>query len=296
MIKALFIILIVIVIIAVCIAAVSAAAKIRFRKEAKELAAGLLNGASTNGVGKIREEDLSALPRPVRTWLENAHIVGKERIITVRLKQKGRMRIKPGGAWMPALAEQYFRADEPGFIWLATVKMNSFLHLSGLDRYLDGRGKMKISLLSLFPVVNSAGYEIDVSTLLRYLAEMPWFPTAALNPYISWEAIDASSARAAMSYKGIEASGIFFFNEQGDPVRFTAKRYRETGGKYVLSDWGGVNTAFKEFNGVRIPCRSEIVWKEETEDFDWYKLEITNVDYNLPVVYFFCPDKLIIVF
>ncbi|WP_100488500.1 DUF6920 family protein [Sporolactobacillus pectinivorans] len=59
----------------------------------------------------------------------------------------------------------------------------------------------------------------------------------------------------------------------------------EIDGKYVLSDWGGVNTAFREFNGMRIPCKSEIVWKEETEDFDWFRLEITDIDYNLPVVY-----------
>ncbi|WP_282432070.1 DUF6920 family protein [Thermincola ferriacetica] len=43
------------------------------------------------------------------------------------MKQQGLMRIKEDGLWMQAQAEQYFTADEPGFIWKARVNMNPFL-------------------------------------------------------------------------------------------------------------------------------------------------------------------------
>ncbi|WP_420835622.1 DUF6544 family protein [Paenibacillus sabinae] len=42
-----------------------------------------------------------------------------------------------------------------------------------------------------------------------------------------------------------------------------------------LCDWGGVNKEFKAFNGIRIPSRSDIVWKEKTGDFTWFQCEIS---------------------
>ncbi|MCL6570859.1 MAG: hypothetical protein K6T88_04145 [Bacillus sp. (in: Bacteria)] len=144
---------------------------------------------------------------------------------------------------------------------------------------------MSIKLLSLFPVVNATGLEIDQGTLLRYLAEMLWFPTAALNPYIIWESIDENSAKVTMSYQGVTAPGVFTFNEKGDIVRFMAKRYKEVVGKYVLSDWGGIYKEIKEFNEIRIPSKSEVIWVDEKEEFNWFQCEITDLEYNKHNVY-----------
>ncbi|BCG57402.1 hypothetical protein PUR_08270 [Paenibacillus sp. URB8-2] len=261
------------------------AGRLRFNQNAKKQARQLLGASPNKSTEIIRQGDLAVLPLPVQRWLENSQIVGKEKITSVRLKQTGRMRTKEGGRWMPAKAVQYFRADEPGFVWQADVQMALLLHLSGLDHYREGKGKMSIKLLSLFPVVDAQGPEMDISTLLRYLAEMPWFPTAALNSYITWEPIDENSARATMTCQGVGASGVFTVNEKGDLTSFTAKRYKEVDGQYILSDWGGVNREFKEFNGIRIPSRSDIIWKEKTGDFTWFQCEITEIEYNKPELF-----------
>ena len=70
----------------------------------------------------------------------------------------------------------------------------SVLPIAGRDRYADGHGHMLIKLASLLTVADGAGPEIDQGTLLRYLGEIVWFPSAALRDYISWEAIDERSA------------------------------------------------------------------------------------------------------
>ncbi len=163
--------------------------------------------------------------------------------------------------------------------------MAPLVYLSGRDKYTDGHGNMLIKLYSLLPIVASTGKELDQGTLLRYMAEMHWFPSAALNDYLTWEAIDANSARATMSYKGVTASGVFTFSEQGDLLNFIAKRYREDKGKYVLEDWGGVAKEFKEFHGVRIGSRVDVIWHYQTGDFNWYQCEITDLEYNTPQLY-----------
>jgi len=233
----------------------------------------------------VRKTDLEGLPQSVRNWLEYSQVIGKERIRTVYLKQKGLMRTTEGGKWMPAEAEQYFRVDKPGFIWTAKIKIAPAIYLAGRDKYYEGKGHMLIKLLSLIPIADSRGEEIDQGTLLRYMAEMPWFPTAALSNYIKWEEVDSNRARATMSYGGVTASGVYEFNEKGELVSFTANRYREVNGRYVLQNWGGLTREYREFNSIKIPNKTDVVWKPETGDFTWYKLEITEIEYNKPSLY-----------
>lgn len=277
--------LLIVVIFILLIITAAIIANFLFNRKAEKEAAQLLNSHAETKHEIVRKEDLAGLPAPVQKWLEYAKIVGKEKIATVRLKQKGYMRTTEDGKWMPVEAEQYFRVEEPGFIWKANVKMSPLLSLTGLDQYYDGKGRMSIKLLSFIPVVDAKGPEMDESTMLRYLAEMPWFPTAALSSYIKWEPIDAKSAKAIMSYKGVTASTLFTFNEQGDIVNSIAKRYKETNGKFVKEDWGGENKGYREFNGIRIPSKSDIIWYNKTGNFNWFQVEITEIEYNIPVAY-----------
>jgi len=234
--KTVLIILSILVIIIFLITTASLVANILFNQKATKEVIELFNSSLNNKKEIISKEDLAGLTLSVQKWLENSGVIGKERIRTVRLKQRGLMRIKEGGPWMPAEAEQYFTVDQPGFIWKAKVKMAPLLYFAERDKYEEGKGHMLIKLLSLVPVVDSRGKEIDQGTLLRYLAEIQWFPTAALSNYIKWEEIDSHSARATMSYGGITASGVFKFNEMGELISFNAKRYREVNGKYELAD------------------------------------------------------------
>jgi len=250
-------------------------------KEVKELFAGI--SGSDDSV--IQRSNLEKLPIPVKKWLEFSNIVGKEKVTSVRLKQKAVMRLKEAQSWMPVEAEQYFTVNEPGFIWKARIKAAPLFHIVGRDKYFEGKGSMLIKALSLIKIADSSGKEINQGTLIRYLAETVWFPSAALNSYITWEEIDASSARATIDYRGITVSGVFNFNNIGEVTSFVAKRYMENNGKYSLETWLVTMRNYKELDGIKIPTEGKVVWKLETGDFTWFKFEITEIEYNLPVVY-----------
>lgn len=233
----------------------------------------------------IQKTDLEGLPRSVQKWLEYSQVIGKEKIRTVRSKQKAVMRMKEGQPWMPVEAEQYFTIDQPGFIWKARIKAAPLLHIVGKDKYYEGKGNMLIKVLSFITVADAKGKEIDQGTLLRYLAETVWFPTAVLSSYITWEEIDFNSAKATMSYGGVTASGVFTFNEKGEAINFEAERYMELNGRYSLETWSVLMKHYKEFNGIRIPTKGEVIWKLKSGDFSWYRFEVTDIEYNKPVVY-----------
>lgn len=249
-------------------------------KEVREFFSGVENKGDI-----IQRADLEGLPPVVRKWLEQSQVVGKERIAAVRLKQTVSMRLKEGGPWMPAGVQQYFRVDQPGFIWQVRANMAPLLYFAGRDKYEEGRGHMFIKVLSLVKVADATGKEIDQGSMLRYLAESVWFPSAALTSYIKWEEVDANSARATMTYGGITASGVFTFNQKGEVVNFVAQRYGDFNGQYLMKTWVVNMKGHKDFNGIRIPSAGEVIWRLETGDYNWFQFEIQDIEYNKPAGY-----------
>jgi mRNA-degrading endonuclease RelE of RelBE toxin-antitoxin system len=233
----------------------------------------------------ITEEEIEGLPEPVQRYLKYTQIIGKEKINTVRLKQGGYFRMNEDQKWMPVEAEQYFNVDSIEFIWVAKVDYAPLLSIYAKDEFVDGKGNLVVKLLGIIKVVDAKGYEIDNGEILRFLAESVWFPSAFLNDYIEWEAIDNESAKAIITYQGISASAIFHFNEKGEVTSITAKRYREVDGNFVLEDWEGQIIEYKMFNGVNVPSRVDIIWKLKTGDFCYDRIELTDIEYGNSSVY-----------
>jgi hypothetical protein len=163
--------------------------------------------------------------------------------------------------------------------------MMPLIQITARDKYYGGKGEMDIKLLSLIPIANSSGYKVDQGTLQRYLAEMCWFPSAALSRYIRWDAIDSHSAQATLTYKGVSGSVVFHFNENGDVAACNADRFMGSETDAQIEKWEVRSTAFGVMDGVRIPVKSEVTWKLKEGDFTWLKLEIKEIEYNARNLY-----------
>jgi hypothetical protein len=234
----------------------------------------------------LTEADIAHLPEPVQRWLRYSNAIGREYPETIRLKQEGKIRLGPDQAWMPFTAEQYYTTDPPAFIWKIDTRMMSVLPISGRDRYIHGHGNMTIKVLSLIPVVDATGPEMDQGTLLRYLNETMWFPAGAVSPYIEWEAVDANSAKATMSYGGTTVEATFLIDDEGRMTNMIADRYQDAGeGDFKYLPWKTPINEYGEFDGVRIPVSGEGVWEEDWGDFSYVRLRITEVEYNVPESY-----------
>ncbi|GAB3949615.1 hypothetical protein GCM10028805_26160 [Spirosoma harenae] len=256
----------------------------RFEQQADDEVRELLFQAR-NDKSIITRNMLTDLPEPVQQWLQASGVVGKPRVHTVRLRQHGLMRTNPDGKWMPTDAEQYFNVDTPGFVWKADVQMLPFLPLAGRDKYVGGKGNMLIKALSMIPLVNASDAKTDQGTLLRYLGEMCWFPSAAISPYITWQSIDATRAQATMTYQGVSASAEFTFDEQHRMASFSANRYMGAGRDGKLEKWFIPTRAWKRIDGTTIPVKGDVIWRLPTGDFNYFQWEITDIDYNKPVLY-----------
>ena len=230
----------------------------------------------------ISEKDILHLPEIIQTWLRNSGVIGKEISQSIRLKQIGKMRTKPENKWMPFTATQIFNVEKPAFVWNTQVEAMPFISLYGRDKLYLEQGSMLIKLGALIPVVNDAeNPQINSGAMIRFLAEICWFPSAALNNYIVWETLDKTSAKATLTVNGESVSGIFKFSKEGHIISFEAKRFYGGNTNSKLETWHVKMTSYKTFNNIRIPNKSSVSWKLKEGDFNWLKLEILELERNI---------------
>lgn len=252
-----------------------------FEKKVEKEVKALVERAEMPRTETISEKDISSLPPVVKNWLEFSGVIGKPPITFARLQQIGRMKTKPDGKWMPFGAEQFIDVANPAFVWKTRVKAAPFFYLQGRDKLVDGKGVMQIKVLSLINVVNEGpGKKINESAMQRFLAEICWFPAAALSSYIHWEQIAHNTAKAGMEVQGESVSGIFQFSDAGEMLSFETERYYGGGEEAKKERWLIETLETKDLSGYKIPSKSKVTWKLPEGNFTWLELEITKIDYN----------------
>ena len=229
----------------------------------------------------IDQQMIAELPLPVQQWLKVSGVVGTNTAHTIRLKQLGRMCTKPGGKWMDFSADQYVNTEQASFIWHAKVDMMPLLFLQGVDQFHNGQGDMQIKMLGIKSFAHATGTEtLNQGTLVRYLSEMCWYPSAVLLDNIKWEPSGPSSAKARIEVGGTKATGEFYFDDSGMIRSFEAMRYGEFDGKSSMEKWQINMNHTAVFHGIRIPDQCTVTWKLAAGDFTWLELQVIDIDYN----------------
>lgn len=256
-------------------------AQVIFNKKVSNEITQIIEQSEGFETSKVSMGQFSGLPIPVANWLKTSGIVGKEEVSTVWLSQKTKMKMKPEQkTWNNATAEQYFTIKNPAFVWKVNMSMPPFIKIAGRDKFIDGKGEMQIKMFSTINVVHAKGSQMDEGSLQRFLGEIVWFPSAALSPFISWEAIDSLSAKATMDYKGTIGSGTFYFNKQGDFVKYSALRYKGNQPDAKRYQWVINVKEHAVLNGVKIPIKMTATWKLDKGDWTWLEMEVTDIKYN----------------
>ena len=185
-------------------------------------------------------EQTKDLPDPVQRYFKYSLRENHNYISNARLKHGGKF--NPGQKWFPIQGEEYFTIRNPGFVWFGKIPF-----FSARDMYYDGKGYMKVKLLSVVKIIDARGKELDQGALIRWLGEAPWFPTALLpSEKLKWEPIDNDSAKVIFTDKDLTVDGVFYFNEQGQITDFSAKRYRYKD----MEKWSGIYRDYKEIEGM----------------------------------------------
>lgn len=219
---------------------------------------------------KINVKDLDIFPDLMKKYLIKAKIIGKSKHCNVTFTQKGKIKTSSKKRWLRFTASQYMSSYSFGFIWKATA-----LPMLIRDKYTNGKGEVRVSLLGLKDIVLFSGKKVDQSSLGRYLGELIWFPIGFLDPDISWDMIDPKTVKATIIKNNLILEGLFIFDQSGMISRFKTKRYRDT----QLENFIGEVGEYKEYNGLLIPNTMIAIWDFKNEKEEYFKANI--VDYKL---------------
>jgi hypothetical protein len=261
--------------------AVVAAGRIRFERRVARERDGIARRAADAGPHSVLDR-IEGLPEPVQRYLRYAVPEGHPPVRIARLTQEGVFRTAVGQKWMPMQAEQCFTPNPSAFLWHAKVRSAPLLWIAVRDTYDRKRGNVLVRLLSTIPLADATGPEIDVSSLLRFLAEMVWFPTAFLDDSrIVWEGIDDSHARAAITDGALAGSLVCTFDPEGKMTRCaTDERFMMTGDRVTRERWTGHFHRYEEREGFRIPTEIEAEWNLTGGDFSYGRIRVTGIAYE----------------
>lgn len=249
----------------------------RFRAQYEAEKEALLARARAEPARLVEPAAIAGLPAPVRRYLDRAQVEGEATPRAAIVTQRGVIRGSPGARAMPFESEQAYAFGPGGFLWFADARVVAGLNLLARDAYVDGKGNMLIRLLGAFTLADARGAEIDQGAGLRFWGEAICFPEMALDPRIRWEAVDDLTARMKVEQGGQMLTALVEFDATGLPVAVHAERFRDVGGKAVLTPWSGHSTEWKVFRGRRFPSKWVSVWHLEGGDFTAVEMEVLSV-------------------
>lgn len=221
------------------------------------------------GEERFTEEMVEGLPDPARRFF--LHSMRPGMIIPSKLHWGYSGELKPGKGmpWLSLEAEQIIVKDK-GFVWKARTSKGPFV-LTAADHYLDGAGRMRISLFGLIPIINATGPDLSRSALGRLVIENCSIPGAFLpSRNIRIEGIDKEHFRATVSLNGEIIPITLTVDENGRLKEFTMFRWGDQtdDGSFRYIPYGGTVSEERVFGGYAIPSQLAIGWWYGTERYE----------------------------
>ena len=242
----------------------------QFNKDVKTLFS-----QSKNSVNIFNYSQLQGLPEPVQRYFRHTIKEGQPYISYVRLTHNGQFKTSPKKDWINIKGEQYFTTTKPGFIWRGATSI-----FTARDMYISDKGKLAVSLFSLFKIAGGQGEKYDQGELLRWLAESVWFPTNLLpNQNLKWKPVDDYHAQLIFSYNGLSLSYLVRFNNKDEITQLETKRYM---GEENLETWIGKVSDYREENGMIIPFTIEAIYRLKEGDYSYANFNVKRIEYDVP--------------
>ena len=151
------------------------------------------------------------------------------------------------------------------------------------DMYLEGKGRLAVSLFGLIRIVNEKGPEIDQGELLRWLGESVWFPTNLLpGNKMKWLPVDDSTAKLIFEHKGLSVYYMVTFNDNNEIEKLETERHM---GDEGLKKWVGRVSDYHEVNGMKVPSVIEASWLLDDGKYTYGRFRVQQTHYDIPIAF-----------
>jgi hypothetical protein len=228
--------------------------------------------------------ELVGLPTPVQRYFRAVLKDGQPIIAAATLELAGTFNMSPAREqWKPFTSTQHVVTARPGFLWDARIAMLPGLPVRVIDSYITREGLLRAALLGLFELAHLHGRgEIARGELMRFFAEMPWYPTALLpSQGVRWDAVDHRSAHATFVDGGLALTLLFRFDDAGLIASFRANtRGSLVDKRMVMAPWEGNWSNYQMRDGMRVPLTGEVAWVRPEGRESYFQGTVTSLKYE----------------
>ncbi|MEO5629019.1 MAG: DUF6544 family protein [Thermomonas sp.] len=235
--------------------------------------------------GRYDAREIDGLPAPVQRYFRAVLKDGQPYIAaaTFGLAGKINMSATGGDQWKPFTSTQWAVVHRPGFLWNGRVAMFPGMAANVHDSCIAGTGTLHATLLGLFTVAEvQGGGEMARGELMRYFAEMAWYPTALLpSQGVRWAAVDDRSANATLVDGPISLTLLFRFDDAGLITSVHADaRGSGVGKDMVMLPWECSVSNYQLRDGMMVPTRGEAAWLRPQGRQSYFVGDLTSLDYE----------------
>jgi len=238
--------------------------------------------AKTYNTEILTENDIKHLPEPVQKYLTYVGALGKEKVHNFRVVFDGKMKLAPDKDWLKIKSEQYNFLEPHARLFFIRGNISG-IPMVGLHSYVDKEAYMKIKLLSLIPVGNASGQEMNQSETVTVFNDMCLMaPATLIDDRIQWEIIDELTVKAIFNNNDSKISAELYFNEKGELINFISEdRYMTSSGKsYQKVRWSTPIESYKEINGFKLISQGKAIWHLPDNNYCYIKLKLKKIEYN----------------
>jgi Family of unknown function (DUF6544) len=257
-----------------------------FRSEYERLARSRLE--SPEARGPIDEDDLRPLPDPVARFLRAVGAVGAPRVTNFHATIHGRIRSGADTPWMAFTGEQFNAYGEiPARLFRISASMRG-LPAEVFHSFVGADATMRVRALSMFPIIDARGPEMNRSETVTILNDMCVFaPAALVDADIAWEPIDDRTARAIFTRLGVTVSAELRFDERDLLVDFVSddrSRSSADGSTFTPERWSTPLTWDASPGGWSRCTYGEGRWHPPDGEFAYLEIWLDAVAVNVTTV------------
>ncbi len=234
----------------------------------------------------VSDRDLVDLPAPLASYIRHSGAVGRPRTTSFRASFHGRIRSGPAGDWMPFTGRQvntYGARPQRVFIMDAT---RSGLPVTVLHQYANATATMRAKVLSVAPVVDAAGPEMNRGETVTVFNDLVVLtPGAIPDAPIRWTGIDATRVHGTFTNGAQSVSAELRFDADDNLVDFVSpdrSRASSDGTSFTPLPWSTPLSAHQVMDGRLVLAEGEGRWDAPQPEgsFAYLEFHLDDIAYN----------------
>jgi hypothetical protein len=234
----------------------------------------------------VREADLAALPAPLAGYLRQAGVVGEPRPRSLSVTFSGRIRSGADQPWMPFTGRQVSTfGHSPTRLFLLHAT-RAGLPVTVLHVFDRGRATMRGRLLSVVPVLDAAGPEMDRGETVTVFNDMVVLaPAALLSARVVWTSMSDREVRGTYTNGKQVVSATLTFNADDELVDFVSDdrlRASSDGTAFTRQTWSTPVQTYQRFGRHRLPAEAVARWHAPAPEgeFTYVQLVFDHITYD----------------